>query len=40
MDNETLLRLARTGSKEARDAVVKSNSALVWSVVKRFCGRG
>lgn len=40
MDNMTLLRLAKTGSKEAREAVVKANSALVWSVVARFLNRG
>jgi len=35
-----LIKLAQSGDKEATERIVKENSGLVWSVVKRFSGRG
>ncbi|MDR1558474.1 MAG: RNA polymerase sporulation sigma factor SigF [Clostridiales bacterium] len=35
-----LIKLAQGGDKEATERIVKENSGLVWSVVKRFSGRG
>jgi RNA polymerase sporulation-specific sigma factor len=35
-----LIKLAQSGDKEAAERIVKENSGLVWSVVKRFSGRG
>ncbi|MCI1931193.1 MAG: SigB/SigF/SigG family RNA polymerase sigma factor [Clostridia bacterium] len=35
-----LLRKAKNGDKEARARIVKENSGLIWSTVKRFSGRG
>jgi len=35
-----LIKLAQSGDKEATEKIVKENSGLVWSVVKRFSGRG
>lgn len=40
MERMELLRRAHTGDKEARDQLVEENLGLVWSVVKRFAGRG
>ena len=40
MDNSSLLLKARTGDSNARNELVKNNSALVWSIVKRFSNRG
>lgn len=34
------IRLAQQGSKEAREQLVVDNAGLIWSVVKRFYGRG
>ena len=34
------IRRAHQGDKEARDALVHSNIGLVWSIVRRFSGRG
>lgn len=39
-DTMTLLQMAHEGDKEARDRLVLENVGLVWSIVKRFCGRG
>lgn len=38
--NLRLLREAAAGSREARDELVKENMGLVWSIVRRFAGRG
>lgn len=38
--NIRLLREAAAGSREARDALVNENMGLVWSIVRRFAGRG
>ena len=35
-----LIQKAHEGDKEAREQLVKDNVGLVWSVVKRFYGRG
>ena len=37
---EDLIRLAQNGDKEASEALVKENSGLIWSVARRFLGRG
>lgn len=40
MDTIAMIKLAHEGDKEARDTIVKENMGLIWSVVKRFLGRG
>lgn len=35
-----LISLAHQGDKEARDALVEENVGLIWSIVRRFVGRG
>lgn len=35
-----LIKLAHDGNKEARDRLVIENTPLIWSIVKRFSGRG
>lgn len=35
-----LIEKSHQGDKEARDMLVKENMGLVWSIVKRFAGRG
>ena len=40
MDNMELIRLAHQGDKEARDTLVFENTGLIWSIVRRFAGRG
>ena len=37
---EELISLAQKGDKEASEALVKENSGLIWSVARRFLGRG
>lgn len=37
---EELIRLAQAGDKEASETLVSENSGLIWSVAKRFLGRG
>jgi len=37
---EELIRRAQSGDKEASEALVSANSGLIWSVAKRFLGRG
>lgn len=39
-DNIELIEIAHAGDKEARDRLVEENIGLVWSVAKRFAGRG
>lgn len=39
-DTFTLIRKAREGDRSARDAVISRNMGLVWSIVRRFGGRG
>ena len=40
MDNAELLRKAHEGDSEARERFLKENSALIWSIVRRYMGRG
>ncbi len=37
---EELIRLAQQGDKAAGESLITENSALVWSVARRFLGRG
>ena len=37
---EELIRRAQSGDREALDTLVNENTGLVWSVAKRFVGRG
>lgn len=39
-DTMELIQMAHNGDKEARDRLVLENIGLVWSIVKRFTGRG
>lgn len=38
--NEALLERARQGDPDARTKMVEENSGLIWSIVRRFYGRG
>ena len=41
MDNNTNeIKLAQNGDKDALAFLVESNQGLIWSIVKRFTGRG
>lgn len=40
MDNLELIKQAHKGDKEARDRIVSENVGLIWSIVRRFKGRG
>jgi RNA polymerase sporulation-specific sigma factor len=40
VDNLEMIKLAHNGDKEARDLLVNENVGLIWSIVKRFSGRG
>ena len=40
MEFERLIRAAQQGDRAARDELVCENMGLVWSVVRRFKGRG
>jgi RNA polymerase sporulation-specific sigma factor len=40
MERYALIEMAQNGDKEARDKLVQENVGLVWSIVKRFIGRG
>ncbi len=40
VDTLDLIRLSKQGDKEARNRVVTDNVGLVWSIVRRFLGRG
>ena len=40
MNNLEMIKLAHEGNKEARDLLVEENVGLIWSIVKRFTGRG
>lgn len=35
-----LIQMAHEGDKTARDRLVEENMGLIWSIVRRFCGRG
>ena len=38
--NTALLEAARQGDREAADQVLRENTGLIWSVVRRYSGRG
>lgn len=40
MDTLELIRLAKAGDEQAREDLVQQNTGLIWSVAKRFLGRG
>lgn len=40
METLELIRKAHEGDKEARDRIVSENVGLIWSIVRRFKGRG
>lgn len=40
MDQKDLIRLAQAGDKQAAEQLLTENSGLIWSVAKRFIGRG
>lgn len=40
MDTIDLIRKSKQGDKEARERVITENVGLVWSIVRRFLGRG
>ena len=40
MNQEELLIRARDGDREAGEALIQANSGPVWSVARRFFGRG
>ena len=37
---EELIRQAQAGDREASELLVQENSGLIWSVARRFIGRG
>ena len=39
-DMTSLIRLAKSGDKEAAETLIKENSGLIWSIARRFFGRG
>ena len=39
-DQKELIRLAQEGDKQSSERLVTENSGLIWSVAKRFIGRG
>jgi len=40
MDTQLLIRKAQDGDKAAREQLINDNVGLVWSIVRRFLGRG
>lgn len=40
MDQKELIRQAQSGDKQAAEQLLTENSGLIWSVAKRFIGRG
>ena len=40
MELEELIRRAREGDQDAKETLVSDNAGLIWSVAKRFLGRG
>lgn len=39
-DNIKNIKLAQNGNQDAMEELIKTNSGLVWNIVKRFTGRG
>ncbi len=40
MDTQMLIQKAQDGDKEAREQLINDNVGLVWSIVRRYMGRG
>lgn len=40
VDTFELIAMAQAGDEEAAERIIKENSGLIWSVVKKFAGRG
>ena len=40
MDTQLLIKKAQDGDKEAREQLINDNVGLVWSIVRRYMGRG
>lgn len=40
MDTQLLIQKAQNGDKEAREQLINENVGLVWSIVRRYMGRG
>lgn len=40
MDTINLIKQAHMGDKNSRDQILIENTPLIWSIVKRFLGRG
>lgn len=40
MDTQLLMKRAQNGDKEAREQLINENVGLVWSIVRRYMGRG
>ena len=40
MSTEDYIRLAQQGDKAAKEQLVQDNAGLIWSVARRFIGRG
>lgn len=40
MDTQLLIKRAQNGDKEAREQLINENVGLVWSIVRRYMGRG
>lgn len=40
MDTQLLIKKAQEGDKEAREQLINDNVGLVWSIVRRYMGRG
>ena len=39
-DMPELLRMAKTGDRDAAETLIKGNSGLIWSIARRYFGRG
>ncbi len=39
-EQEDLLRLAKSGDREASEALIVGNTGLIWSIARRYFGRG
>ena len=40
MSQEELIRLAQSGDKNATECLITENAGLIWSVARRYLGRG
>ena len=39
-DTVSLIKAAQNGDKQAADEMVRENTGLIWSIARRFFGRG